>query len=169
MNKSPKLGLRISQQIILTSLVPLILMSVLATVLSTYVLLESSLPMILQENTSEVQIIASDLAENLKYYQRSLETTSVALGRYGNDSQQQKQMLKDFITYLVRFDGGVTLLDSAGIAIASTPGHELRLGFDYSSYDYFQTARRHRQTTFSRVILMQPENRKAVVISTPRS
>jgi signal transduction histidine kinase len=167
MSRHQKSGLRIGQQLILLFLVPLVLMSVIATFLSTYVLLQSSLPMILQENTSDVQAVAADLLENLNYYKRSLETTSDALARYSGDSAQLQQMLKEFTPYLVRFDGGVMFLNSQGIAIASTPDQVERLGGNYSSNDFFQTPQRYRQTIFSRVVQMQPENRNSVVIATP--
>jgi signal transduction histidine kinase len=159
-------GLKLRQQLILTSMVPLVLMSIGATLLSTYVLLQASLPLILQENTSRAQTIAADAATNLNFYMHMLETTGIALARYSGDPRQQQQTLQDFSPYLVRFNS-VILLDKAGNVVASTPNQENWAGQNYASTEYFQLASSRRLDIFSGVVQMQSANQDAVVIAVP--
>lgn len=166
MNSRKVTGLRLRQQLILTSMVPLVLISIVATLLSTYVLLQASLLILLQQNTSRAQAIAADAATNLNLYMHLLDTTGIALARYSGDPQQQQRTLQDFSPYLVRFDS-VTLLDNAGNVVASTSDPKNQIGLNYASTEYFQVANSRRLDIFSSVVHVQPVNQDAIVIAVP--
>ena len=160
-------GLRFQHQLTLVSLLPIALLGAVVTVVSTYALRQISLNLILQRNTALVQVAAAGLANDLNGYLRPLQTASATLADHDGALERQQQILRDQAPFLQPFGGGVALLDDTGIAIATTPGHEERIGIDYSFRDYFRTAHATHRPVFSAVLKEEPSGQDAVVIAAP--
>jgi len=160
-------GLHLQHQLTLVTLLPLALFGIVVTLVSTYALRRISLDLILQRNTALVQVAAAGLANALDDYLRPLETTAEALAPHMGAKDLQEQILDDLAPFLQPFGGGVALLDETGISIATTPGHEERIGWDYSFRDYFQAVRATRRPVFSAVLKEKPSGQDAVVVATP--
>lgn len=160
-------GLRFRHRLTLVSLLPVAVLGIVVTVVSTYALRRISLNLILQRNTALVQVAAAGLANDLNSYLCPLQTTAEALTGHVGTIEQQEQILHDRAAFLQPFGGGVALLDETGRAIATTHGHEERKGRDYSFHDYFQTTRVTQGPVFSAVLKEKPSGQDAVVIATP--
>lgn len=160
-------GLRLRHQLTLVSLLPVVLLGLVAILVSIYALQQVSLSLILQRNTALVQVAAAGLAKDLSGYLVTLQATAARLADHAGTLQDQRQVLEEWEPLLRPFEGGVALLDETGVAIATTPGHEERLGLDYSFRDYFQAVRETQRPTFSAVLQEVPSGEDAVVIATP--
>ena len=65
MGNNPKVGASIRRRLIIATILPLLVLGILATLLSSYALWQISLPLTMQGATSRVQAIAADASENL--------------------------------------------------------------------------------------------------------
>lgn len=156
----------LQKQLTLVALLPLLLFSLLVTLVSAYALRQVSLNLALQRNTALVQVAAAGVAEELRGYLYPLQAAADTLVAADSIAAQAAK-LNELAGFLNRFEGGVALLDSRGVAVAATPGHEERLGLDYSFRAYFKTIQGTRQPVFSAVLQEVPSGRNAVVVAVP--
>lgn len=152
MNDTRLVRARIRRRLVLFTILPLLALGLLATLLSSYGLWQVSLPLILQRSTSRAQTIAAEMSDNLNsLYLRSLKIAADSLSPYGMPSEQQ-QALQNYSAFLInRFEGGVILVNTAGVVVATTEGQQARLGEDLSDQGFFQTVRSFRRAVLSGV------------------
>ena len=160
-------GLPLSYRLILASMLPIVLLSIIVTVVSTYILRQFSLDLILEHNTPLAHALAVSVAENLNSYLGPLQSGASAVAQHVGNPAQQGKALRDLAPLLQPNWGDIALLDATGIAIATTPGDEQREGLDYSFRDYFQAVRASHRPAFSVVLKEKPSGRDAVVVATP--
>jgi signal transduction histidine kinase len=154
-------------QLALAALLPVVLIGLVATLVNASALRQTTLDLVLQRNAALVQVAAAAVAENLEGYLRPLQATAEALAFYSAVPDEAERVLQARASFLQLFEGGVLLLDQDGLAIASTPGHEERVGRDYSFRDYFQQAKASREPVFSAVLQESPSGQDAVAIVAP--
>ena len=151
----------------LSTLLPFALLGALVLAVSVGATQQIMLNTVLQRNTAQAQVAAAAVAANLTSYLRPLQIAADTLAGFDGNVRRQQFALGDMRAFLSPFEGGVTLLDVTGTAVASTPGHPERLGLNYSFRQYFQTARETLQPVFSAVLQERPSGQDAVVIAVP--
>lgn len=160
-------GVSLQRRLTLASILPVLLLGLLATLLSIYALQRTALDLILQRNTALVQLAASAVARDLTGYLRPLDALAGELAQADGDPIRQAALIHENAPFLDVFRGGVLLLDREGIAIGSSAGYEARLGRDYSFRDYFVQARSSLRPVFSAVLQATPTGEDAVALAVP--
>ena len=160
-------SLRFQTQLILLSLTPVLVLMVLALVSLGYALNTVTRALFLQRNSALVELAAASISQDLDAYLQPLQTTAAALAARSSDLKAQQALLQDWSVFLRSFEGGVTLLNADGVAVASTAQSSDRLGLNYAFRDYFQTVRRTGTTTFSTLLTEKPTGQLAVVLAAP--
>lgn len=160
-------GMQFENQLILLVLIPLLFLAVTVISVSSYALRTSTEALILQRNTTAVGLAASSIVQDLCGYERPLITAAGYLAATPGDRKAQQASLEQWKGFLDVFDGGVTLLDASGQAVASTPDQSGRLGLSYGFRDYFQQVRQTSATVYSPLLFEQPSGQMAVVIAVP--
>jgi signal transduction histidine kinase len=121
----------------------------------------------LQRNIALVKLAAESVNQELIGNLKPLETVADALAEHQGDLDAQNAILTDWKEFLRSFEGGVTLLDIQGNAIASTPSSPDRIGRNYAFRPYFQQAKKTGSPVFSTVLIEVPTGKQAVVIAVP--
>jgi signal transduction histidine kinase len=156
---------KFQRQLILLALLPVVIMALMAILFTSYGLQSIVKDLVIQRNTVLIELTSASIAQKLEGYQELLEKTSGRL--QGKDRTAQMQALEDWKDILDVFEGGVTLLDEKGVAVAATSNNQTRLGLNYSDRDYFIQAKNSHLPVFSHVLQEKPSGRQAVVIAHP--
>ena len=168
MSNKPGVGASIRRRLIIATILPLFILGILATLLSSYALWQISLPLTMLSATSRVQAIAADASENLSStYLRPLTIAAASLAKYTEVQEQQHALISYSAILLNRFEGGILLLDANGVITAATSEHENLIGEDYSSKVYFQSVRSFNRSNFSSVLKDDQLGQYVVIIATP--
>lgn len=155
------------RQISLLTLAPVAILGILMITVVGIGYLTILQKLVLDRNTSIVSLSAASMTQELSNFELLLTTTAQALDERSTDLPAQRQLLVDWQGVFRSFDGGVTLLDSDGLAIASTPNAIERLGRNYSFRSYFKTVQASQKPSISTVLNEVPTGQLAVVIAVP--
>jgi len=168
MNKrvfQPKL--RFEQLLLIRAMLPLVILGVLIIVFQLFAFRSVIKDLILSRNQSAANLAGEVVTQDISNYLLPLQTTTTYLADLTGDTAAQSAKLQEFAPFLSEYEGGVTLLDVNGQAVASTPNSINRVGLDYSFRSYFDTARETLKTAYSTVITEKPSGELSVVIANP--
>jgi len=154
-------------QFALLVLMPVVLLAAAILAVTGYALQNILQTLILQRNTAMVSLAAASVSQDLHGYLRPLETTAAALSQRCGDLAAQQALLAEWEPFLAPFEGGVTLLDEHGTAVATTPNYTARMGLNYAFRPYFQAVASEQRPEFSTVLVERPSGQQAVVIAVP--
>jgi signal transduction histidine kinase len=155
------------RQLVLLALLPIILLTIVVMVLIPIALSNITRDLVLQRNQSIVSLTASSISQDILAQMAPLQAAAASLAPVVNDAAVRQNILQQTEPFLQSFEGGVTLMDRSGVAVASSSNAADRIGLNYSFRDYFQAVLREDKPVFSSALLEQPSGQLAVVIAVP--
>ncbi len=152
---------------VLVTVLPLTVLLGLSVAAVFYVYQQVAEQLALGRNEEIARISADRLSENLAGFVRVLTTISrLDIVRSGDPAQQQNA-LTQARDLLLDFDGGVIVLNQAGICTVTEPYRPDLLGQDFSSRPYFQTTRQMKLVTFSDIMQEEGSGEDIIVVAVP--
>ena len=157
-------------QAIALTLILLVLMVVLTLGVTFLAYRQVSQSLAESRDQELVTVGAERLSKRMETFMLSLSTLADQPEMQTADPHLQQQVLvriPDLITDFTNRDGGVIILNSAGLVSVTEPFRPDLIGQDFSQEPYFQEAQALRPFTFSNIIREPGTNQDMIVISVP--
>ncbi len=159
--------LRFQNRVILTTLLPVIALTLVSILIAVIAYQSLTRNLILERNTGLVKVAANSVKQEFEGQLALLESTADELGRHFGDVPAQQALLANWEPLLQGFEGGINLLDSSGYAVAATTAGQTRLGLNYAFRPYYKQAWDQQTPVFSTFISEVPSGSPAIVIAVP--
>ena len=117
----------------------------------------------IERNLDLVRLLAEQLASELDGSVQSLEDAAQQIDLDRSISESSAEILSIVRTSGAGFDAGAMLFDENGILLAIDPAQSIRLGEDWSVYDWFSTT----SAAFSKIEPLGANNSDVIAITVP--
>jgi len=148
-------------KIIVWTFVPTALILLAVALVTFYAYQQGTEDLVIQRDRELTRLSAGQLATELTEYVDLLTALARTADVYGNDQTAQRDALKRASRRLSLFDGGLLILDTFGIVVATEPEHPDVVGQDWSDRAYYRQILRSQilslpQPVFSDIIADGP-------------
>jgi len=154
-------------QALLATILPLAFLLGLAVVAVYFAYQQVAEQLALSRDRELARISADRLSENMAGFARVLTTlANLDIVRSG-DPALQREAISAARDLLIDFDGGVLVLDAAGIVTITEPYRPDLLGDNFSELPYFQHAQQQRSFIFSDIVQEPGSGEDMIVVAVP--